>query len=59
MTLIFVLCFRVSFINYSFDHYIFILGGGIGKKVQFLEASNFSFQIIYLKFNFPLNYWLF
>ena len=47
MTLVFVLCFRVSFINYSFDHYIFILGGGIGKKVQFLEASNFSFQIIF------------
>ena len=32
MTLVFILCFRDNFINYDFDHYIFILGGGIGKN---------------------------
>ena len=44
MTLVFMLCFRDSFINNSFDHYIFILGGALKNKyirVQILEANNF------------------
>ena len=50
-----VLYFKVSFIGYGFDYYIFILGGGIEKKkiVQFSEINKFSFQITYLQF---LNY---
>ena len=51
MTLVFMLCFRVSFINNSFDHYSFIIGGVLKNKnirVQILEANDFLFQ--FLKF---------